>query len=300
MALSINSAGTTDLFVAAAGSLYFLPSDQQGHTALAQVFTHPLLQGIQSLHVNNTQSEVLVWGLNSQGEVFYLKNTLGNELTAPWTTPVPLAFDTVKVSSYRNNLSGGSVIFALSGSASSSTLIKLTEDPVTTLLGQSDILLPTPNIMDVYECTNYTTHIQVNDDNNLTLPNQSVAITSSSPCMVDINNQFQQLSNTKPLQVQADATGTITIIQNVTGLGAVMYGLQTDNGAITVNPMANVIKKLGNVSQASDLDVTVTNEEGAQEPLVGPNITTAQKQNTASDSKLYGGADKMPQDGSPY
>ena len=297
-ALSVNSQKCTDLFVAAGGSLYFLSSSQQTDGAQpVLMYTHPLLNGVQHLVVNSTASKVVVWGLNLQGEVFYLTCAAGSEAsTAAWSCPVPILNNVIKVASFLNTLANNSVIFA---HMQDDSLVQLTQDPVTTLWQQRSIVLPPTDVNDMIEFSTYSTHIQLNDDYNRPLANATVAMTATSPCSVYINNEYHVLATDVPLQITTEATGIVTIIQEVDSLGCVCYHLSADGQNVSVNPMTAIIGKLQNVQQGSDLDVTVTDEKGTSKPLLDPSITDQQKADTAQAIQQFVqiGA-TMPPDGS--
>jgi hypothetical protein len=301
MALSVNANGDTDLFVAANGALYFIASkDQKDQASLAAVYTHPILAGVTSLHVNNWNNTVVVWGLNGLQQMFYLKTTLGSEaVTGSWSYPLPLLTGVDSIASFLNNTANNSVMFA---ATTQGGLLQLMQDPVTTAWQQRNILLPPTDVNDLVENYTYTTHISFADENNLPQQNLAATITTTSPCSVYINNNYSVLSATSALQVTSDTTGVITVVQQVNGIAGICYNLTSGGQTVNINPMLPVMTRLQsqNITPGTQLSaINVTDEQGNSTPLVGSAISTQDQQQAAqalSTCVPYIAA--MPQDGS--
>lgn len=300
-AVSHNKKGETDLILATNGALYFLSSDKQSDkSTFTKVYSDKLLKNVQSIHVNNDSESVLVWGVNDEGQVFYLKNELGKETSNPWTKPIPLLRNVVKVASYINTVHKNTIIFAETSETSNTNLIRLTQNPTTSLWSQHNILLPSTDINDVHECKTYTTHIQVSRENNL-LPSKplNISLCTSTPLTVVVNNEYHNLIE-EPIKLKTDNTGRVTIIQDVTTLNAAIYTFQLEDGdPIIINPMNNVMDGLSKIKKGSDLDKKVKNEQGNEVPIVGPHITSKQKDETADAlQKLLKTTQSLPVNGS--
>ncbi|MGM3273527.1 hypothetical protein [Ralstonia sp. 24A2] len=297
-ALGANTSGTTDLYVAATGGLYYLAADAQHDLATPSLIARDaLLNGVTELHVDTNNQEIVVWGLNRAGNVFCLRNTVGNQKSpGTWSTPIPILANVLRVSTLLNRSVGGSVVFA---HTNDNRLFELIEDPTTTLWSQREIVLPPTDPKDMLTVKTYTTHVQITDDSNLSLPNQTVAFKAGAPCNVYINNEYRVLSDTVPIEIKTDAGGTLTIVQQVDTLGVVGYHLEAGNLAVTIDPMSRAMDKLKKVQSGQDLDVSIPNDKGQKRPLVGPDISREQKDNTArSIAQFVHLTPTLPPDGS--
>jgi hypothetical protein len=297
-ALGQNPDGTTDLYVTAAGGLYYLAADEQkDHAKPVLIAKHALLQGVTTLGVDVNGTEIVVWGLNKFGKVFSLRNTIGSQKDVKdWSVPVPLLSNALRLSSLINRMVGGSVIFA---HTSDDNLVQLTESPVTKLWAKRSIVLPPTDPRDMLTVKSYTTHIQLNGDDNIPLRTQTVGLTASSPCSVYINGQYTNLFVDTLTEVKTDERGALTIIQEVGSLGTVTYTIDADGSSIPIDPMAKAMAKLSAVKTGKDLDIEVTDSRGRKQPLVPPDISSADKEAVAKQiDQFVNIASKLPPDGS--
>ncbi len=273
----------TSLFVAAGSSLYFVPNTKEtlGDVASGFIYTHPNLSGVRSLHVNNTASKTVVWGLNENEDVFYMSCAAGSEATAAaWSVPAIIVSGIDEVVSFINGQQNNNVIFAQT-SGNSGELVQLTQDPATAQWAQRNIHLPTTDPMDTVYMYTFTTHIQLTDSNNVPLQNQAITITPSAACSVYINNSYYALFANTPVSVTCDAAGIINIMQSVDTLGGVCFYFEDGT---YVNPMTNVVKTLSDQSGSNgpSLDTNVQDENGNSTPLVSSTtVSEADKQSIA-------------------
>ena len=296
--LGANADGTTDLYVAVAGGLYYLAAQAQtDRAAPVEIARHTLLRGVSTLNVDVNGERIVVWGLNKFGKVFCLRGRVGSQLVpGAWSVPVPLLADALMTNTLINRLHGGSILFA---HTDKDDLVQLSEDPVTTLWAKRSITLPPTAPRDMVTVTTYTTHVQLRSDDNLPLNSQTVGLTADRPCSVYVNNRYINLFVDTPIELKTDASGTLTIVQDVTSLGAVSYQLESNGDSIGINPMRKVTNKLATVKTGDDLNVEVTDSRGNKQPLVGPGISAEQKDNTAQMIQQFVGiADKLPSTGS--
>ncbi|EHM00681.1 hypothetical protein HMPREF9946_02508 [Acetobacteraceae bacterium AT-5844] len=297
-ALGANADGTTDLYIAAAGGLYYLAANEQRDLTKPELIVwHPLLRNVTALTADVNGREIVVWGLNELGQVFCLRNTVGQQKSAgAWSVPVPVLEDTLGVSTLINKHFGGSVILA---HCSDGRLVQLTEDPTTSLWAQREIVLPATAVSDVLTVTTYTTHIQISSDSNLPLSNEDVDLWASSPCQVYVNSSYHRLFVDTPVRVRTDANGTLTIIQQVDSIGVASYTLEAGGGSMTIDPMGRARDKLAKVQSGPDLDITIYNDRGEPRPLVKPDIPAGRKDDTARGiSQFLEVAKTLPPDGS--
>lgn len=272
MALSANSDDLTDVFVAAGGSLWFLDDDSQdGDSDFTSVYTHPLFNGVERLLVNNDGDQVMVWGLNEQGQVFYLQTAAGSESdSSSWSYPVVILDNAELISSYRDAQRGSVILFA---NLNNNTQVQLNKDILTGHWSTRAISLPTPKATDIINFYSFTTHMELQDDNKLALANTAVSITATENCTVYINNVYHRLFANTPLQIQSDPCGVITILQSIETIAGVCFSISGANAdTVVVNPMMNVIAKLTGVAHKEDLDVDISDEQGNTKKLLDPSV----------------------------
>ncbi len=277
MALSTPKAPYTDLFVAAGGGLYYLNYTAQLDSATpALVYSHSLLQGVQRLHINNTADKTVVWGLNEQGQVFYLSCVPGSEAnTSAWSYPVAILSGVEGIATYINGQQNSLVIFA---HMQDDTIVQLTQDAVTRQWVTRNIVLPATDINDYIENYTFTTQIRLTDDNSVPLNGESVSISSTAVCSVYINNEYHVLYANTPIQITCDETGYIAIQQTTDSLGGICFKLTDGTQTVSVNPMTNVLDRVKNVQHKEDLNVNVSDERGNTKPLVDPTVNDDDKE----------------------
>lgn len=296
IAVSYTPSGYTDLFVAAGSSLYFYASTAQANLASGVlVYTHPLLTNLQALYIDNAAGNVIVWGLNQQGDVFYLKVQQGSETDqTAWSCPAPIVTGATALASFANYNAGNSVLFA---HVSDNTLIQLTQDPVTTAWVERSIVLPSTDVNDYVETYTYTTHVQFTDDNNMCMPSVPVTLTPICNCSLYINNQYYALQAGNAVSLTSDETGILTIVQETDTIGSASFTLSANDQQQSINPMSVVMGRLQNVTSSS-LNVNVTDEYGNSTPLVNPSFNGDLDAVAATITQMAQVSSTMPQDGS--
>lgn len=292
--------GNTNLYVAGDGAVYFYtPAAQTNFAGGTEIISSPLVAGVQFLEAHLSGAEVVLWGHNNQGQVFYARCPRGSQGDpSAWSSPVPVEQDASQMASMLNRQTQSSELYV---HTQAQTLVRLTQDPVTTQWREQSLLLPALGVDDVVEVYTFTTHVNVVDENSLLLPNITFPLTATSPCTVFLDDHYVTLSDTTQLQAKSDATGTLTIVQETQTLGAVCYNLvQGDGSVVNVNPMSNVMSRLTGVKRGTDLsDVQVSDEKGNVTPLL-PSSTTPQQAEATAQSvvQFVQISGKMPQDGS--
>lgn len=300
-AVTVNDQNVTNLFVSAKDGLYlFTPDKQVNFGEAVKVVDNPIFAGTQKLYAHQSSAHTIIWGLNQQGEIFYSRCAKGQEgVATAWSYPVPILSGVEQITSFLNQQSANSVIFA---HTQGQEIIQLTQDPQTTNWHQRKILLPSPNINDVVEYNTFSTHIQLAGDDKLPLSESTLSITSSSQCSVFVNDVYHILSPDIETEITTDATGTVTIIQETQGLGAVCYHLtlKSDGTEIDVNPMTKLVNIVSRVKNGDDLaNVTIANADGSTQKLVPSGTSRQDTESTAMALQhLNQISAKMPQDGS--
>ena len=300
MAVSVRQSPYTDLFVAAGGALYYLSYDQQTGTTGATptptlIYSNAILQGVQKLHVNNSATQTLVWGLNEQGQIFYLSCTPGSEATTTaWSYPVAILTGVEGIATYINGVQNSVIVFA---HMQDDTLIQLTQDAHTKQWTTRNILLPSADVNDYVENYTFTTHIRLTDDNNIPLYNEPVTISSTAACSVYINNAYHVLYPNTPLQISCDETGTINVQQRTDSLSGIFFKVTDGTTTAVINPMTNVLAKLTPVKTGTDLNVNVQDEKGNSTPLVSTTYADQQDAIAQYISQFVAQQSSLPADG---
>lgn len=302
MALSVPKAPYTDLFVAAGGSLYYLAyTAQLSGSAPALIYTHALLQGVENLHVNNTASQTVVWGLNEQGQVFYMSCPAGSEAnTGAWSYPVSIIDNVEQVATFINGQQGNIVLFGLIADDSGTTsIVQLIQDPTTTHWVERDIKLPTTDTTKYLEDYTFTTHLVLTDDNNVPLNNNTITLEPTGICSVYINNVYHVLYPNTPFTATCDESGGINIVQSTDSLAGICFNIPDSNQPVTtINPMANILAKIGGVNSTDNLNVSVSDETGNSKQLLGSTVTEQQKQDLVTYIQDFMSVkDQVPSDG---
>ncbi|MFL5805626.1 MAG: hypothetical protein ACJ8CR_28295, partial [Roseiflexaceae bacterium] len=280
IASALNSSGVSNLFVAATGGLFlFTPDNQHDQATPIQIVTNSLVAGASALAAATAANRTAVWGVDPQGNLFYVTCPAGSEADpTAWSNPVPLLVGVEGFAFFLNLNVGNNILFAhLSGQ----NLVQLTQDPITTDWLQRSILLPSTSPSDVAVYNSFTTHIQITDDYGVGAPNTAVAVTATSPVSVYLNDVYYRLSTTVAVNVAADATGVLTVVQETQSLAGVCFQIALSDGSgvtADVNPMSKAITTLSSVQSGDDLGaVQVTNADGTQQPLVPVGVSSDDK-----------------------
>lgn len=290
----------TDLFVSAGGKLLYFPYDAQEDGACGvEVMDNPLLHDVKDLKAWSSDTDIVVWGLNRSGQIFYSRCAIGMQAdSAAWSFPMPILTDVEQVATYLKDGGSSSNIFAL---RDGQDLIQLIQDPGTTHWQQRNIVLPSTDVDDVLEMRTYTTHVTITDDAHIPVTDQELLLSSTSPVNVYVDNVFKILSPDNPIAVATDATGSLSIVQETLGMGVVCYKLkQKETGqTIDVNPMTKLIDTISDVQSGSQLgDIEVTDADGKKQKLVPGSVSTADKDATAAAlQKFVEVSGALPQNG---
>lgn len=285
IASATSAAGTSNLFVAATGGLYvFVPGDQHDQSAPAQAVAGGAFADATALAAVTDGGRTAVWGINLQRQLCYAACAAGSEGDPSAWSPALLLLPVAEQFAFFLNLSAGSsdLFVAVSGTE----LIRLTQDPVTSGWTQQSILLPTTAPGDVVVMDTYTTHIQVTDGNQVPVPGAALELTATSPASVYLNDVYYQLSPTVAVQVAADETGVLTVVQPTTTIAGTCFQVTaTDTPAVTVavNPMSKAQTTLASIKAGDNLAaVQIPNADGTTEPLVPGTVSASDRDAAAS------------------
>jgi len=119
---------------------------------------------------------------------------------------------------------------------------------------------------------------------------------------VYVNDVYQILSPDVPITIATDTTGTVTIIQETQGVGAVGYRLRlkSDGTEIDVNPMIKLIDIVAGIQNGNDLsNITIANVDGSTRKLVPNGIARQDVDSTVLALQQFSRISaRMPPDGS--
>jgi hypothetical protein len=294
IASSLNGQGETALFVAARGGIYvFTPNNQSDQARPILVVpsssfgSKHILAGVSSFATFSTSNRTVIVGVNSQGVLFHVSCTQGQEdKPASWSTPMPLSSGVEKFAFYLNNKASNNVIFA---HTSGQNMLQLVQDPITNTWTTHNILLPATNVNDVVEFNSFTTHIQVTDDNTIPLPNSSASFTSQIPLTVYINDVYYVLTPDVPITATCGVSGAFTVIQQTQSFNAVPFQVTLSGKppiVVQVDPMSRAIQRLNAIQSGDDLSkVQVTTADGTKKPLVPASVSSNDKDSAAKAIK---------------
>jgi hypothetical protein len=99
------------------------------------------------------------------------------------------------------------------------------------------------------------------------VPNAALSVTATSPVSVYLNDMYYQLSPPVGVQVSADATGVLTVVQETaTVVGACFQVTVTGPQAVTaaVNPMSKAQAILAGVKSGDDLAAVQVTGSGSR------------------------------------
>jgi len=197
MAVATGPAGVSNVLVAGGGVLtLFAPDNQNDQAVGLAVVRNALFAGVQTLHAAAIEGRTAVYGVNQQGDLFYVACAAGSETTpAAWSTPLPILLNVERIAPYLNVQTSNNVIFA---HVSGANLVQLTQDPVTTEWRQRSILLPSTDPDDLVSYNSFTTHLTVTDDFKVPQANVKLSLTSVSPVVVYANDVYHSCRRTSP------------------------------------------------------------------------------------------------------
>lgn len=301
VASALNSSGTSNLFVSGSEGLsVFTPSIQVKNEAAVIASANPLTAGASELAASTSGGQTSVWGVNAEGTLFYVQCAEGSEADpTAWSNPVPLIENVQDFAFFLNLNAGTNVLFA---NVDGQNLIQLSQDPATANWLQRSITLPGTSVDDMVEYESFTTHIQISDANGVATPNALVSITAASRVSVYVNSVYYVLTPSVPLQLNADATGVLTVVQETQGLSAVCLQVALADGSgvtVSMNPMANAQATLATVTNGRSLsNVVVTNSDGTTQPLIPSGVSSSDVDAVAqSVSQFQQITSELPQDG---
>ncbi|MDO8188902.1 hypothetical protein Q5424_21170 [Conexibacter sp. JD483] len=293
-----NADDSSDLYVAAAGALYRMASDDQGDDATpVELFANAHLAGIRSLYAELDADTVVVWGLNGSDEVFYTACPAADLADGgAWSVPVPILSGVEQIAPFVNSAQSSNTFFAHTGAG---TLTKATKSPDTLVWSFHAVTLDPPDAMaPARSFSSYTTRVDIAGADGAPASNASVSISATNVTSVWINALYH-LVGPEPVQVTADAAGALTIVEPVEALSGTRLTVVYEGVTTVIDPMAGPFGRLTSLTTPAQLSgATVTAADGSSTPLVPPGTSDADLQLVASGNgqlaKAYASVNRPP------
>ncbi|RAH86125.1 hypothetical protein BO86DRAFT_434744 [Aspergillus japonicus CBS 114.51] len=252
---------STDLYCVGGSTLYRFAADQQSEAKdpLA-LCTSEFLVGTDTLRAMTHGGMTTLWGRNQSDQVYYLAcRTSQLSKPAAWSMPFPILSGIERISAYVNCADGGRTIFA----AGNGRLQKIVQGSPATggVWRAQDITVTAAPSQPCTSFRSYTTTIHVTElTSNAPVPKAMVKLSASSRTPVFINGLYYVLSATVPVQVPADPSGVLTVIEATNdSLQAAVLTVGLENTTLTINPTDQTMARITALDSADKL-------RGAQVP----------------------------------
>lgn len=252
IATARNGNGETDLYILNGETLYRIAAEKQKDDATADaVLTNSLLSGTVVLRAMIHQGVLTLFGKNGSDQVYCLSCHIENVTDQrAWNVPVPIANGVEQISAYVNRADGGNTIFTSGGGK----LGKITQDINSLWKPQNLKLAPASTTEKALVFKSYTTFIHVMDENDLAASGATLKVSTASRTPVYINGLYYVLGQS-PIEVEADSTGSMTVIEETPNINGATLIVSTDGGVTTtaINPMEKSFEKLGKLNSKGTL-----------------------------------------------
>ncbi|GFF59940.1 hypothetical protein IFM51744_10110 [Aspergillus udagawae] len=168
-----------------------------------------------------------------------------------WSAPIPVLSGVELISPYVNRADGSYTIFA-TGSRRFQKLMQGSANTGRIWRAQEIAITAAPELEPLTFKSN-TTSIRVTQKDSGLPASRAVANLSANSCtLVYINWLYYVLSPT-PIQVPADASGSLTIVEKTDGLHPAVLAASADKDIITFNPMDRAFAKFATLESAEKL-----------------------------------------------
>lgn len=304
---SLDDQGLSSLFVAAEGGLYhFKPGQQKdGATPSLIIPSSPVCNtntfaGATHLRSSTVGSLTAVWGLNARRDLVCVTCPAGHEAEPRcWSLPMRIHTAVSRFSFYLNIRAPTNILFALVGDGN---LLQLSQDPAVGTWTQRRITLPALDNDKVFETSTFTTVVKVADENGLPVADQVVTIKSAQTASLNVNNIYRKIDLDSRIETRTDGTGSVTIVQDIRSLPAVILQIKCEDQTIDIDPQAKIAQRLSTIQSSKDLDnVRIKTEDGKSRPLVPSDVSQRDKDTVAKViPQLLNARSKLPEDGSAY
>ncbi|KAB8253577.1 hypothetical protein BDV32DRAFT_158016 [Aspergillus pseudonomiae] len=244
--------GETDLYMLSGETLYRIAAEKQTDDATADaVLNNSLLSGTGVLRAMIHQEVLTLFGKNGSDQVYCLSCNIEKVADQrAWNVPVPICNGVEQISAYVNRADGGNTIFTSGGGR----LGKITQDINTLWKSQNIKLAPSSTTEKALVFKSYTTFIHVMDDNELAASGATLKVSTASRTPVYINGLYYVLGQS-PIEIKADRTGLMTVIEETPNINGATLTVSTDGGrtSTAINPMNKSFEKLGKLDSKDSL-----------------------------------------------
>lgn len=251
--------GSTDLYAAADGVLYRFAAANQGNGAVADVvLSDPLFGRVSNLYAAVEGDQVVVWGRNTDAQVFYTSCATpalaaAASGTPAWSRPLPLQQGVQHLSSFVNRVTGANTMVAHTASDGLRVGTKSREVGLWTW---RSVTLPVADVQTPAErFSSYTTRIDLTDEHNQPCPGVPLAITAESVTGVYANHLYYVIGP-RPTHIATDHTGTVTLIEAIPRLTGTRFTAHVADGDAApqpVNPMDKAFRKASDLQSVDQL-----------------------------------------------
>jgi len=268
IAATRNSDNTSDLYIAAGGSLFYLSSkNQKDNTTATHLADNSLFKNVKALFAAAIPGGgTMVWGLNGSNQVFYTSCATTNPATAVWTPPLPIVTGAAQVSPYLDRDNDANTFFCHTGVGK---LTKSVRSPDTTMWTSREITLAPPQTTDpARNFSSYTTTVRITDEDDQPVVGADVTVAAANNTHAYINYLYYVLSAT-PVTVETDSDGTITIIEPADGVAGTRLSIRAGDADVEINPMDTAFRKASSLTTAADLKAAqIVSPDGTTTPLL--------------------------------
>ncbi|MDH5826429.1 hypothetical protein [Sphingobacterium faecium] len=263
----------TDLFVVGGKILYYFAGDKQddGSKGLA-IMENDLFDDVIDLYAFVSDDKYVLWGRNRANQIFYTSCLKQNVTDAKyWTYPVPILSGVEQLSPLLNITNSANTFFAVAGNQ----LLNAAQSPETSLWTFQKITLDSPADAKADRYSSYSTRIQLTDSRDKLLPDTNLYISANTRMAVLINNLYYVISP-EPIPIPTDASGAITIVEQVDDITGLQIMVSDHEGtSVVINPMNKPFDKISALNTANKLkDAVIVNPDGSTTKLVGPDVDT--------------------------
>lgn len=225
-------------------------SKKAGGGAGVRIIDADAAHAISQIQLAQDAANVSIWMLAPSTQVlWYSSGPQGGGDPAAWETPVSLQQHVSHISVLRQPVRRANQLVSV---LSDNTLNYQWQDPATSLWRGEDV--PLQDAGAARQFTSYTTAIHFEDEAHTPMIGMTVMLTSSQWTYVTINGYAWELSPDSPVEVQTDASGSLTIIAPTLTIGTPVYHVQpkpqAGSAPDNLNPAAKVIDRLANVTAA--------------------------------------------------
>jgi len=236
--------GSTDLYAVGGSTLYRFPADEQeGDFEPNAVIQSEYLSGTDTLRVMSHNGVATVWSRTASDLVYYT-TCADDRLWDPsaWSSPMPVLAGVERMSAYVNRADGGNTIFA----SGNGRLQRLVQGSKATggVWRAHNITLALPPEEKATSFMSYTTSIYVTQaSGNVPIPSAVLHLSANMRTPVYINGLYYILSTT-PIQVAADATGSLTVVEATESLHGAVLTVSLGDASSTIDTMSQSFDKL--------------------------------------------------------